>query len=63
VGCRQHPTANSNINRSSPRPIHAALRAATAGADAALVGVTDRLVDAIDTPDAILQANLAPLLR
>jgi hypothetical protein len=61
VGCRQHPTANSNIYRSSPRPIHAALRAATAGADAALLGVTDRLVDAIDTLDAIRRANLAPL--
>jgi len=43
------------------RPIRTALRAATAGADAALLSVTDRLVDAIDTLDAILRANLAPL--
>jgi hypothetical protein len=43
------------------RPIHAALRAATAGADAALLVVSDRLVDAIDTLDAILRASLAPL--
>jgi hypothetical protein len=43
------------------RPIRTALRAATTGADAALLSVTDRLVDAIDTLDAILRANLAPL--
>jgi hypothetical protein len=42
------------------RPIHAALRAATPSRDAALVTVTDQLVDAINTLDAIARTRLTP---
>ena len=45
------------------RPVHAALRAVTAPSDPAVVAVSDRLVDAIDTLDGILRTNLTPVQR
>ncbi|MBV8442576.1 MAG: FUSC family protein [Hyphomicrobiales bacterium] len=42
------------------RPLHAALRAALPSPDNALASVTDRLVDGVNTLDAILRARLAP---